>query len=395
MLTQTLSALPRSGSLALGAAILCNALGAVAPVDSNLNAFWGQLAPCPAVAQQLDEDTWTSIYQQVWPAVVKIETSLGFTGSGVIISPDGLVLTNAHVIAETVRENGQFQVCYLTDCMAATLVDIEDEYADILSDDVREDNNIPPYEFQDDLAILRVQDAQNLPFIPISSTDQLMQGQSVLAVGSPGGSIQNSMTLGIVSQLVVEQQGNEYVPYQIQHDAAVNPGNSGGPLFNSSGSIVGINTLVAANRGGEVRDVQNVSFAIPVNAVTDYLERNNINYQTTASESDYILYQHDTLGSAELEPPADGFYRRYTFSGQAGQRVAIRLISRDFVPKFSVDVPGSSEMIESEADSLNVEMLLFLPTDGLYTIQVKARNPVGQGNYLLTVVDAQILSNNP
>jgi len=155
-------------------------------------------------------------------------------GSGFIISPDGLVLTNAHVV------NGAKQV-------TVTLSDHREFKAKVLGADRTSD-----------IAVLKIS-ATNLPTVQLGNSDNLGVGDYVLAIGEPFG-LEETATAGIVSAKGRSLPGDGYVPF-IQTDAAVNPGNSGGPLFDSNGAVVGINAQIYSNSGG----YQGVSFAIPIN----------------------------------------------------------------------------------------------------------------------------------
>jgi serine protease Do len=155
-------------------------------------------------------------------------------GSGFIISADGLVLTNAHVVA------GAKQV-------TVKLSDHREFKAKVLGADR-----------SSDIAVLKI-DAHDLPTVQLGNSDQLGVGDYVLAIGEPFG-LEETATAGIVSAKGRSLPGDGYVPF-IQTDAAVNPGNSGGPLFDANGTVVGINAQIYSNSGG----YQGVSFAIPIN----------------------------------------------------------------------------------------------------------------------------------
>jgi serine protease Do len=155
-------------------------------------------------------------------------------GSGFLISSDGLVLTNAHVV------DGAKEV-------TVKLSDHREFKAKVLGADK-----------SSDIAVLKI-DAHDLPVVRIGDSDQLGVGDYVLAIGEPFG-LEETATAGIVSAKGRSLPGDGYVPF-IQTDAAVNPGNSGGPLFDANGSVVGINAQIYTNSGG----YQGVSFAIPIN----------------------------------------------------------------------------------------------------------------------------------
>jgi serine protease Do len=155
-------------------------------------------------------------------------------GSGFIISSDGLVLTNAHVV------DGAKEV-------TVKLSDHREFKAKVLGADR-----------SSDIAVLKIE-ARDLPSVHIGNSDQLGVGDYVLAIGEPFG-LEETATAGIVSAKGRSLPGDGYVPF-IQTDAAVNPGNSGGPLFDANGAVVGINAQIYTNSGG----YQGVSFAIPIN----------------------------------------------------------------------------------------------------------------------------------
>lgn len=154
-------------------------------------------------------------------------------GSGFIISSDGLILTNAHVVREAKE-------------VSIKLSDRREFKAQVLGADTATD-----------IAVLRVT-AKNLPVVRLGDSRQLQVGDPVLAIGSPFG-FEQTATQGIVSALGRSLPGDTSVPF-IQTDAAVNPGNSGGPLFDGSGAVVGINAQIYSQSGG----YQGLSFAIPI-----------------------------------------------------------------------------------------------------------------------------------
>ncbi|MFL9924154.1 DegQ family serine endoprotease [Herbaspirillum lusitanum] len=154
-------------------------------------------------------------------------------GSGFIISPDGLILTNAHVV------DGAAEV-------TVKLTDRREFKAKVLGVDK-----------QSDIAVIRI-DAKDLPIVQIGNPSQVKVGEPVLAIGSPYG-FDNTATAGIVSAKSRSLPDDNYVPF-IQTDVAVNPGNSGGPLFNLQGQVIGINSQIYSQTGG----FQGLSFSIPI-----------------------------------------------------------------------------------------------------------------------------------
>ncbi len=167
-------------------------------------------------------------------------------GSGFILTSDGYIVTNNHVV-ENARQ------------VIVRLPDRQEFDAEVIGTDPRSD-----------LAVLKI-DAKRLPTLELASEDDIKVGQWVLAIGSPF-SLDFSVTAGIVSALgrsLPTETGDNYVPF-IQTDVAINPGNSGGPLVNGDGQVIGINTLVRSGPGA------GLGFAIPINLarrVADQLQQ--------------------------------------------------------------------------------------------------------------------------
>jgi serine protease Do len=158
-------------------------------------------------------------------------------GSGFIISADGIILTNAHVVRDA-RE------------VTVKLTDRREFRAKVLGSDPKTD-----------VAVLKIE-AKNLPVVPLGRSTDLKVGEWVLAIGSPFG-LESSVTAGVVSAKGRSLPDDSNVPF-IQTDVAINPGNSGGPLFNTRGEVVGINSQIYSRSGG----YQGLSFAIPIDVAT-------------------------------------------------------------------------------------------------------------------------------
>ena len=218
-------------------------------------------APAPVVASRATAlPDFAAIVQAYGPAVVNIATSgtrkagaapvpesfrgLPFggpqpevpvqgQGSGFIVSAEGIVLTNAHVVQNASE-------------VTVKLTDRREFRAEVLGTDAATD-----------IAVLRI-DAKDLPVVKRGDVSGARVGDWVVAIGSPFG-FENSVTAGIVSAKSRSLPGDIYVPF-IQTDVAVNPGNSGGPLFNLAGEVIGINSQIYSRSGG----YQGLSFAIPI-----------------------------------------------------------------------------------------------------------------------------------
>jgi serine protease Do len=244
----------------LALAILLTAFATIAPAQAPKSAAGGRTANLP---------DFTALMKQQGPAVVNVITKrveakgskpqaqaddplqeffrrfmpdspdrergpggMGL-GSGFIISQDGYVLTNAHVVSG--------------DEVTVRLADAKREYkAKVIGADERTD-----------IALLKI-DATGLPTVKLGKSSALQPGEWVAAIGSPFG-FENTITAGIISATGRSLPAETYVPF-IQTDVAVNPGNSGGPLINLAGEVVGVNSMIYSQTGGYM----GVSFAIPI-----------------------------------------------------------------------------------------------------------------------------------
>ena len=202
----------------------------------------GLSAALPAATDFLDaySNAVTSVADAVGPAVLRVEVRNaqgrpGGVGSGVVIAPDGLVLTNCHVV-EGAKE-----------------VRLQDAEGRVM--EARKLGEDP----DTDLALLRAGSVRDLPFAPLGNSKGLRRGQLVVAIGNPLG-FESTVTAGVISALgrSLRSRNGRLIEDVIQTDAALNPGNSGGPLVSSRGEVIGINTAV-------IMGAQGICFAVASN----------------------------------------------------------------------------------------------------------------------------------
>jgi serine protease Do len=210
-------------------------------------------------------EAFETLVKRVSPAVVEVlvtgygtgdeddetaQSSVGrerSLGSGVIIDPDGYIVTNFHVVKGADRVRVVLTPSPTQDSQAVSMLKSKGRILNARVVGVGKTI---------DLAVLKI-DATGLPTLPLARYDQLHKGQVVLAFGSPEG-LENSVTFGVVSSVLRQPDPDDPMVY-IQTDAAINPGNSGGPLVDANGNVVGIDTFIYTKSGGN----EGIGFAIP------------------------------------------------------------------------------------------------------------------------------------
>ena len=234
-------------------------------------------------------------------------------GSGFIVSSDGMIVTNKHVVSDT---SGTYQIITADNKKFA----VKKIYRDPLND----------------IAIIKIDPSQNigtsLKPVTMGDSSNLQVGQFVVAIGTALGEFRNTVTTGVVSGLGRgitagdEFQGStEQLSNVIQTSAAINPGNSGGPLLNSSGQVIGINTAVAQNG-------QNIGFALPVNEVKDSLSNFN---QTGQFNRPYlgVAYKFVTKDLSLMNNLPQGAYIQEVVQGSPADTAGVK--SGDVILKFN------------------------------------------------------------
>lgn len=218
-------------------------------------------------------------------------------GSGFIISPDGYVLTNYHVIADASE-------------VKVKLGDSREFTAKVVGSDQ-----------QYDVALLKI-DGKNLPTVRVGDSNSLKPGQWVVAIGSPFG-LDHSVTAGVVSALGRSTGGPDqrYVPF-IQTDVAINQGNSGGPLLNTRGEVVGINSQIFSASGGYM----GISFAIPIDLAMSAVEQIKKSGKVTRGQLGAVVEPIDSLKAQGLGlPDSRGALVNQIVPGSAAAKAGVQL----------------------------------------------------------------------
>ncbi|HWA51695.1 MAG TPA: trypsin-like peptidase domain-containing protein [Patescibacteria group bacterium] len=252
-------------------------------------------------------------------------------GSGFIVSANGLIVTNKHVVSDTTmtykvitEDNKEYPVQTIS----------------------RDPNN--------DIAVLKI-NANGLTPITLGDSTNLKVGQSVIAIGTALGQFRHSVTTGVVSGLGRGIQAGD--PYQgyveeldniIQTDAAINPGNSGGPLINSSNQVIGINVAVA-------QGAQNIGFAIPINVVKDALNTFTKNGGFPGKAFLGVQYQMISQQAAILNDVPQGAYVTDVVTGSAADKAGVQ--TGDIITKADGQTLNDNSSSNSSSDSTQTSKL--------------------------------------
>jgi serine protease Do len=299
-----------------------------------------------------DEDTNIRVYKLASPAVVSIQ-SQGGNGSGSIIDASGLVLTNAHVV------NG-------VDIVGVTLSD-KRQFRGVVIASSR----------NPDLALIKLDDVTtNLPMIAIASANSIQVGQRAFAIGNPFGRFAGTLTTGIISRIDRDRR-------LLQTDAALNPGNSGGPLLNSRGELVGVNTAIFTTSSGN----SGIGLAIEADTVKQFIaaarQGTITNKPSPINPPSLISLEGKAIASSLTATDNilnDGsYYKAYQFQGQAGQSLMIEMRGNGIDPYLVLFDAAGNKIGEDDdgGGGKNAKLMITLPNTGQYTIYANSYE-VGQ-----------------
>lgn len=356
-----------SGLATVGTTLAFSLLNAVVSAEWLSFANFIPVGTHQALALRPDE-----VYDRASPAVAFIESD-NSVGSGIVVREDGLVLTNAHVVAGneevTVTINNQRHRGIVLGFASEGL----------------------------DLAVIQIQGGGDFPTIRFADPGSVRVGQSVFAIGSPFG-LQGTLTTGIVSRIDRERGF-------IQTDAAINPGNSGGPLLNEDAELIGINTSIfdpRASSGGQAGSL-GIGFAIPVDQAQTFLVAAQSGTAAQTAQTPSILSDSGVASLAfnstvqgrldrnsSVLPADNSYFNAYTFAGTAGQQVVIDMASTDLNPYLILLAPNGAPLAQDDdgGGGGNSRLAVTLPDSGTYTILANSFSSGEEGDYSLVLAAA-------
>jgi len=343
-------------NLVASSLVLCGGMNAIATLPF--------IAAAPAQAQS-DEDTNIRVYKLASPAVVSIQSQRG-NGSGSIIDPTGLVLTNAHVVR------------------GVTIVNV------ILSDKRQFRGTVIASSRNPDLALIKLDGVTtNLPTISIATSNGIQVGQRAFAIGNPFGRFAGTLTTGIISRIDRDRK-------LLQTDAALNPGNSGGPLLNSRGELVGVNTAIFTTTSTN----SGIGLAIEADTVNQFImaarQGRMPNFTSNLPRTSNLKLDGNpiasSLGTNDNTLPDGSYYKAYQFQGQAGQSVVLEMRGTGIDPYLVLFDPNGRKIAEDDdgGGGKNARIAITLPNTGTYTLYANSYEVGDTGSFTL----AGSISNN-
>lgn len=270
-----------------------------------------------------------------------------FSGTGFFISEDGYIVTNEHVVSDVVEDSSYRLI------------------ADVPGYDIPFDAVVVGTDFQTDVAVVKIEPSDEpFPYVTLGDSDTLQTGELVVAIGNPFGRFEGTVTVGVVSALNRQINNSGYTMNLIQTDASINSGNSGGPLINSFGEVIGITNA-------KISVADNLGFAIPISDVIDEIQ-SIINYGYVANRP-YLGVTVGNVASNAYYGAIEGVYVAGVDVGgpadEAGLREGDRIISIDGVEIGESDdiisvrdlhLPGDEITVVIERDGRTRELTLVV-----------------------------------
>lgn len=331
------------------------------------------------LAQDSEESKRIQLFEKVKNSVVQIRAQSSI-GSGFIVSADGLVVTNAHVVSDIKNANEKITI--------------------ILGDGTELTGNVLGFHQNKDLALIKIPNQTKLPALPLADPKSLKTGQSVYAIGSPFG-IDNFYTNGILNRIDIKAG-------RLDHSAQIRQGNSGGPLVNSRGEVIGVNTSIYIGKNSsEINPA--ISAAIPVDQISYFLKAYKAQVPPFLNPD---VYASKTLQVQEL--PLDGnpiestlkagdnveknnvYYQLYTFEGSQNQQLTLEMTSETIDPSLVLyqlvkDEQNPEKLLQVEIttnedispQNPNAKIVISLPETGIYLIKATTFQPGESGDFQL------------
>ncbi|MCJ8281536.1 MAG: S1C family serine protease [Rivularia sp. ALOHA_DT_140] len=319
------------------------------------------------VAQTTEEQIARNVYQKTTQAVVTVKDGKGH-GSGFVVSQDGLIITNAHVV------EGSPSV------VTVEFADGRKIPADVLG-------------FAKgglDLAVLKIHRQKNLQTLTLASDNSAQVGDRVFALGSPlDPEFKDTFTQGNITR-IKKSNGD------IQHDAAIFGGNSGGPLLNTKGQVVGVNKSGIAGPG---KTNTGMNFAISVSKLRSFIaaarkgDLSQVSILERRKQREFIPISLNGQIVNDKLTRENRFLNLYVFQGKAGQKVTIEMTSKNMNPALGLyqvietsrgkDFQRIAQNDDRGAGDFNSRIVMTLPADGIYVIEAKSSTGRQAGDYSL------------
>ncbi|MBW4457300.1 MAG: S1C family serine protease [Nostoc indistinguendum CM1-VF10] len=376
--------------LQLGSFAICTTLTVITNTNieqllpNNHKKVWHSYT---AFAQTNEEQISRQVYQKASPAVVTVQTGTGH-GSGFVVSQDGLIITNAHVI-KSLPKNQQELINY-------NLNDFPRVVTVVFSNGRKVSADVLGFGKSGlDLAVLKIHNQKNLRTLALAAPGDISVGERVFALGTPlNTDFKDTFTQGHITR-IDSRSG------KIQHDAVIQGGNSGGPLLNSKGQVIGVNT--AGVGVGKLNSGMN--FAIPVAQVQSFItatRKKDISsfstlVQPTTKPTVATISLNGQVINGSLGKGARSFVREngsfvnlYQFQGRSGQQVIIEMASQKINPVlilYQIKADGARKVVDKNDDrgpgDFNAQIITKLPENGVYEVGASSLEAKEIGNYIL------------